>query len=176
MLVYRTIERYKVTSGITDKARSGRPPTARSIRLRKAVRSRVARNSRRSMRKMAKELEINRESLRKLVHQDLGVKSLKRKTVHHLTPSIRQKRLERCKGLLRRRGTQDFGRILFSDKKLFIVEEPTNHQNDRILSTAAKDIPEEVKFVDRVQKLQSVMVWGGVTANSRTNLILSRKE
>ncbi|KAI6653971.1 MhmaT1 transposase [Oopsacas minuta] len=175
MLVYRTIKRYKETSGITDKARSGKPPTARSIRLRKAVRSRVARNHRRSMRKMAKELEINRESLRKLVHQDLGLKSLKRKTVHHLTPSIRQKRLERCKGFLRRLGTQDFEKILFSDEKLFTVEEATNRQNDRILSTTAKDIPEEVKFVDRVQEPQSVMVCGGVTANSRTNLIFIPK-
>ncbi|KAI6658827.1 MhmaT1 transposase [Oopsacas minuta] len=160
MLVYRTIKRYKETSGITDKARSGRSPTARSIRLRKPVRSRVARNPRRSMRKMAKELEIKRESLRKLIHQDLGLKSLKRKTVHHLTPSICQKGLERWKGLLQRLGTEDFEKIIFSDEKLFTVEEATNRQNDRILSTTAKDIPEEVKFVDRVQKPQCVMVWG----------------
>ena len=91
MLVYRTIKRYKDTQGMTDRPRSGRPPTARAIRLRKAVRSRIARNSKRSMRKMAKELGVNRESLRKLVRYDLGLKSLKRKTVHHLTPALRQK-------------------------------------------------------------------------------------
>ena len=51
MLVYRTIKRSKETGGITDKARSGRTLTARSMRLRKVVRSRVARNPRRSMRK-----------------------------------------------------------------------------------------------------------------------------
>ena len=126
MMVHRTIKRYNDTKAITDRPRSGRPPAARSIRLRKAVRSRIARNPRRSMRKMAKELGVNRESLRKLVHYDLGLKSLKRKTVHHLTPALRKKRLERCRGLLRRLALGDDEKILFSDEKLFTVEEATN--------------------------------------------------
>ena len=91
MLVYRTIKRYNDTKGIADRPRSGRPSTTRSIRLRKAVRSRVARNPKRSMRKMA------------------------------------------------------------------------------------KDILEELKYIDRVQKPLSIMVWGGVTADSRTNLIFIPK-
>ena len=171
MLVYRTIKRDNDTKGIADRTRSGRPSTTRSIRLRKAVKSRVARNPRRSMRKMAKDLGVNRESLRIVVREDLGLKSMKRKTVHHLTPTLHRKRIERCKGLLRRLAPDDVSKILFSDEKIFTVEEATNRQNDRILATTSKDIPEELKYIDRVQKPLSVMVWGGVTANSRTNLI-----
>ena len=123
MLVYRTIIRYNDTNSITDRPRSGRPRTARSTRVRKAVRSRVKRNPRRSMRKMAKDLGVNRESLRNLVHNDLGLKSLKRRTVHHLTPALRRKQLERCKGLLRRLAPRDIEKIMFSDGKLFTVKE-----------------------------------------------------
>ena len=160
MLVYRTIKRNNDTKGIADRPRLGRPSTTRSIRLRKAVRSRVARNSKRSMRKMAKDLGVNRESSRKVAREDLGLKSLKRKTGHHLTPTLRQKRVERCKGILRRLASDDVNKILFSDEKLLTVEEATNRQNDRILATTSKDIPEELKYIDRVQKPRSIMVWG----------------
>ena len=175
MLVYRTIKRYNDSKGIADRPRSGRPSTTRSIRLRKAVRSQVARNPKRLMRKMAKDMGVNRESLRKVVREDLGLKSLKRKTAHHLTPTLRQKQVEICKGLLQRLASDDVNKIPFSDEKLFTVEEATNRQNDRILATTSKDIPEELKYIDRAQKPLTIMVWGGVTADSRTNLILIPK-
>ena len=126
------------------------------------------------MRKMAKDMGVNRESLRKVVREDLGLKSLKRKTAHHLTPTLRQKQVERCKGLLQRLASDDVNKILFSDEKLFTVE-ATNRQNDRILATTSKDIPEELEYIDRAQKPLSIMVWGGVTADSRANLIFIPK-
>ena len=109
--------------------------------------------------------------MRKLVCEDLGLKSLKRKKVHHLNQSIRAKRLERSKVLLQRfaRGTEC--QILFSDEKIFTVEEASNSQNDRILARSSKDIPDNIKYTDRVQKPLSVMVWGGVCSNARTNLV-----
>ena len=83
---------------------------------------------------MARELKVGRESLRKLVRSDLGLKSLKRRTGHHLTPAILEKRLKRCRGLLRRLAQIPDDKILFSDEKLFTVEESSNRQNDRILA------------------------------------------
>ena len=61
--------------------------------------------------------------------------------------------------------------ILFSDEKIFTVEEVTNSQNDRILSKRSRDIPEKLKNIDKVHKPLSVMVWSGVSAESRTHLI-----
>ena len=147
MLVYRTIKRYRDTGSVNDRHRSGRPTTTRTVRIRKAMRSRITRNPKRSMRKMAIELGTNRESLRKLVHEDLGLKSLKRKTVHHLTPTLRRKRLVRCKGLLRRLAPRDMDKVLLSDEKLFTVEEVNNRQNDRILASTSKDIPEKLNML-----------------------------
>ncbi|KAI6650827.1 Transposase [Oopsacas minuta] len=109
--------------------------------------------------------------MRKLVVEDLGMKSYKRKNIHHLNDSIRRKRLERCIQLNARfaPGTED--QILFSDEKLFTVEEANNRQNDRILASRSQDIPDRIKYIDRVQKPLSLMVWAGGSADSRTNLI-----
>ena len=169
--VYRTINRFRETGSLSDKPRSGRPVTATTREMKSAVRSRVWRNPRRSVRKMALELKISRGSLRRIVNRDLGLSSFKRKRVHFLTDKIRAKRLSRSKGLLTRFANQGLEKVLFSDEKLFTVEEASNRQNDRILSTSASAILEEHKFVQRVQKPSSVMVWGGVSAIGRTSLV-----
>ncbi|KAI6654040.1 hypothetical protein LOD99_2887 [Oopsacas minuta] len=121
--------------------------------------------------KMSREFCVNHETMRKLVVEDLGMKSYKRNNVHHLNDSIRRKRLERCIQLKARfaPGTED--QILFSDEKLFTVEEASIRQNDRILASRSQDIPDSIKYIDRVQKPLSLMIWAGVSADSRTNLI-----
>ena len=55
--------------------------------------------------------------------------------------------------------------------KNFTVEESHNSQNDRILVPSSKDIRDEKKFIDRVQKSQHLIVWTGVSASCRTNQI-----
>ncbi|KAI6659462.1 Transposase, partial [Oopsacas minuta] len=47
--------------------------------------------------------------------------------------------------------------ILFSDKKLFTVEEASNRQNDHILASRSQDIPDSIEYIDRVQKPLSLM-------------------
>ncbi|KAI6651434.1 hypothetical protein LOD99_5241 [Oopsacas minuta] len=42
-----------------------------------------------------------------------------------------------------------------------MIEEVWNRQNDRILATSSTAISENLKYIDRVQKPMSVMVWGG---------------
>ena len=79
MMVYRTIKRYKETCSFENKPRPGRPTSVRTRKLKNVVRCRISRNPRRSMRKMACELKVGRESLRNLVRIDLGLKSLKRR-------------------------------------------------------------------------------------------------
>ncbi|KAI6646993.1 hypothetical protein LOD99_8992 [Oopsacas minuta] len=70
------------------------------------------------------------------------MESYKRKNVHHLNDSIGRKRLERCIQLKVgfAPGTED--QILFSDEKLFTVEEASNRQNERTLASRSQDIPD----------------------------------
>ena len=61
--------------------------------------------------------------------------------------------------------------ILFSDEKLFVVEQQINKQNDRILATNKESLPPSPFHVSRTQKPVSVMVWVGVTSDGRTPLV-----
>ena len=120
---------------------------------------------------MALGMEISRRSVSRIVKNDLGMKSLKRKKMHFLTPLIREKRKVRSKGLLERHAVYGADNILFSDEKLFTIEEATNSQNDRIIASSVSAITEEVRCVGRLQKPLSVMVWAGVSAIGRTPLV-----
>ena len=139
--------------------------------MKKLIRDRVRRNPRRSMRKMASELGVSRTSVHKIVNRSLGLSSYKRRKVHYLTDTMKQKRLIRSRGLLLRLAERGIDNVLFSDEKLFTIEEASNSQNDRILSTKPSAIPKELLYVKRVQKPRSVMVWSGISAIGRTPLI-----
>jgi hypothetical protein len=169
--VYRTLNRFSETGSLRDRERSGRPKSVTSPNLKRIVRDRIFRNPRRSMRKMTAELDVNRESIRCLIRKDLGLFPFKRHRVHHLNASIRDKRLIRSKALLRRLAKINAENVLWSDEKLFTIEESTNRQNDCILSSTSSAIPEHFKYVDRNHHPASVMVWAGVSRNARTELI-----
>ena len=96
---------------------------------------------------------------------------LRRKKVHMLTTAMQQKSVDRSRALLSRATPEVLNNILFSDEKLFMIEQASNSQNDRILSPSVKDIPKNLRFVPRCQKPASVMVWAGISADSRTDLI-----
>ena len=169
--IYRTIERYEVTGRITDKPRSSRPRFVTTLRLKKVRREIIRRNPRRSMSKRAKELKVSRRSIGRVVKNNLKMRSFKRKRVHHLTTLVKAKRTSRSKGLLKRHAIHGLESFLFSDEKLFTIEEATNPQNDRIISSSVSSIPEELRYVNHIQKPLSVMVWAGISSIGRTPLI-----
>ena len=107
---------------------------------------------------MSRNFSVSHDSVRKLVRNELGLKSLKLQTAHHLSPSLRQKGFERTKKLLARLAVGTENNILFSDEKVFTVEESHNSQNDRLLAPSSKSISDDEKFIDRVQKPQYLMV------------------
>ena len=83
--------------------------------------------------------------------------------MHFLSKQIREKRKSRSKILLNRLANQGLERVVFSDEKLFTIEEATNTQNDRILAKTSSSIPE--------QHSSSVMVWAAISAVGLTPLI-----
>ena len=119
---------------------------------------------------MAQDFQISDRSLRRVIHDDLGLKALIRKKVHMLTTTMQQKRVDRSRALLSHDTPEVLNNILFYEI-LFTIEQAANSQNDRILSPSVKDVPENLRFVPRCQKPASVMVWAGISADSRTDLI-----
>ena len=94
-LIYPTNQRYEEAESLKDRARSGRPRNERTRELKAKIRKLIVRNPRRSMRKMSRDFGISSRSIGRVVHDDLGLKSLKRRKVHMLTKAIREKRLQR---------------------------------------------------------------------------------
>uniref|UniRef100_A0A1I7RU52 DDE_3 domain-containing protein n=1 Tax=Bursaphelenchus xylophilus TaxID=6326 RepID=A0A1I7RU52_BURXY len=121
-----------------------------------------------SMRKIARETGLSRTSVRRMAKDVLKLKPYKLQKVQRLTERDKKVRLERCRKLKRRAAGQVWEKILFSDEKLFSLEQAQNHQNDRFWST---EHPGPSAIVERRQKPLSVMVWGGICASGKTPLI-----
>ena len=65
--VYDAVARYKELGNAKDCPRSGRPRSARTKENIKAVRERVRRNPKRSMRKMANQMKMDPKSMRTII-------------------------------------------------------------------------------------------------------------
>jgi transposase len=170
-----TIKRWRETRSIADRPRSGRPRTAR---IRNAVRKigmRIRRNRRRSHRKLAAALGTSRSTIRRILEFDLGLKAYKRRKVHGLSIAQKKQRRIRCNRLLRRCASYRMNSIVFSDEKLFTVEEKLNKQNDRIYAVAFEAIPEKFRTVQRFQSRSSIMVWGAVSGQGKFPLVIIDK-
>ena len=166
-----TIRRFRETGTTKDRPRTGRPVTATTPTLVKRIRERIRSNPKRSLRKMAKEMNISERSVRRVVKTRMGLRPIKLQKTHALTDQMKATRLQRCRALLQRFTPADTSDILFTDEKLFNVEQTFNHQNDRIWSQSVKEASKKGRYVSRKGHPASVMVWAGVTATGKTPLI-----
>lgn len=165
-VVYRTIERYNELGSTNDRKGRGRPRTVVTTGNIKKVRERVRRNANRSVRKMSKEMGISRSSLSRIVKDHLLLTAYKKNTGQMLTDSTKVKRKERCLKLLKRFHGYRYREILFTDEKIFTVEEKLNKQNDRVYAISHPNV-----IVSRTSHPLSVMVFAGITASGKTPLL-----
>lgn len=169
--IENTVRRFRETGTTKDRPRSGRPATATTPIITRSIRDKIRHNPKRSLRKVAKELNISEKTVRNYVKKRLGLQPIKLQKSHALTDDSKQKRLQRCRELLKRFKPVDTLDILFTDEKLFTVEQSFNHQNDRIWSKSVKDANNNGRYVSRKGHPASVMVWAGVTATGKTPLV-----
>lgn len=141
----------------------------------KKVRKRLKRNPRRSANKMAKDLKISDRSVRRILENKLKTNPYKIQKVHQLTNEQKKLRVKKAKELKRRAASGHLENIVFSDEKVFTVQQVLNKQNDRVwlVERSFKDF--EHLTATRTQKPASVMVWAGITRNGRTPLIFLPK-
>lgn len=173
--VYRTISRLRDTGSIKNRPGSGRPRSVRSINRIKAIREKVRRNPRRSAGKLALESGISKTSMRRILNIDLGLKPYKKIKRHGLSAKNKKDRIDRCKRLLKRHGQKSVEKIVFSDEKMWMLQESYNAQNDRIYSISINDVPQNVRTVQRYQNSSAIMVWGAVSHNGKLPLIFVDK-
>ena len=133
---------------------SGRSRTVRTPEKIK-IRERIRRNPTRSARKLAKETNTSRSTIQRILHED-GLRPFKKRKVHGLTDAQKKKRYERSGTLL---AWHENDEIIFSDEKIFLLEEPFNPQQHRVWAVSLHDIPANKLQVERFQNVTSVMVW-----------------
>ena len=137
-----------------------------------AVKARIRRNPKRSMRAMARDMNVSEKTIRNIVKIDLKMSSFKMQTRQYLTDLQKEKRLARAKILLNKlKAGTDTDEIIFSDEKLFTVESIFNRQNDRVLAKSSADIPDSTRSVFRRQKPSSVMVWAAISKTWKSPII-----
>jgi hypothetical protein len=175
----RLLRNIKVTGSANRKVGSGRPRSARTHENIAAVEELVMSQEDQpgthlSVRQIAKQTAINRESVRNIVHKDLRLKALKRKRAQELTTANKLTRLVRCKQLLRQFPQHRVHFIWYTDEKIFTVAPPVNPQNDRLYVTSAtrkREVSAKRLLHTRPTYSQSVMVSVGVSSLGCTQLV-----
>jgi inhibitor of nuclear factor kappa-B kinase subunit alpha len=168
--ISRTIARYLELGTLNDRTRSGRPRTARTQQLLTNVKQQIHRQPRRSQRILARHFHVSQATIQRTLGHDLHLKAYKLQKAQALTLQSRQKRLVRSRALNQRFTDMEAQRIVFSDEKLFCMEEAQNAQNCRIYALHIRDIPHEMTIISRWQKPGNVMVWAGVSFRGKTPL------
>uniref|UniRef100_A0A7I4YMI3 HTH_7 domain-containing protein n=1 Tax=Haemonchus contortus TaxID=6289 RepID=A0A7I4YMI3_HAECO len=167
-----TVHRIVKRGLVNDKPRSGRPVSVTTPRLRKMIKERLRREPCRSMRKMAAELGVSSTSMRRVIREQLNLYPYRLRKLHSISDKTKYERKTKCRALLKR-GTHLV--TLFTDEKLFSVEEKFNPQNTRILATSSHEADGKGRVVFRSHFASSVMVWAGICATGRTPLIFVGK-
>lgn len=173
--VYYNIKKLSETGSIQERPRSGRPRTAATPRMIKVIRSRIHRNPQRSTRKLAADLKTSKSSVNRILSHRLHFKAYRKRKVHGLSNDQKIARRKRCKVLLERFGSGTVENIIFSDEKLFVVQQSHNAKNDIVYSLSLEDIPEQFRTVQRFQNSSSVMVWGAVSKKGKLPLVFIKK-
>ena len=124
--------------------------------INRTIKKRVQRNSTVSMRKVTRETGISCESVRLITKQELQLNPYKLQMVQLLTADSKRVGLDRCRRRLRRVAPLNYERILFTDEKLFAIEQAHNHQNDRSWCAEA---PGTSVIVEHRLNPKPVMVW-----------------
>ncbi|CAD6195867.1 unnamed protein product [Caenorhabditis auriculariae] len=122
VLVFRTAQRYRRLGTSDDMQRSGRPVTVTTPEAVKAVREKIRRTPERSVRKMAKEYKMSRESMRTVVKDKLKMIPYRMQKGASLNQKNKTLRMKKARKLLA--GTKDGSHLttLFTDEKIFTVE------------------------------------------------------
>ena len=103
--------------------------------------TRITNNPKVSLRQHARELEVSLDTIQQAV-AELGFKSFVRRKVQLITESARDRRLARAKKLLSwMKSSRAVSTVrIFSDKKIFTVDQFHNRHNDRWLAVNKDDV------------------------------------
>lgn len=177
--VSRVINKIDNDESTERKPGSGRPKSVRTqqniVRVSELICSQDDDpHSHKSPREIERETGIPRSSVRRIVKQDLQLKTYKRVIGQKLNENVKLKRLQRSRELLERFPNERSVRsIWFTDEKTFTVATPVNSQNDRVYSVATKksQVQERRLIRERDHFSRGIMVSIGVSRMGKTSVV-----
>ncbi|UYV75622.1 hypothetical protein LAZ67_13000780 [Cordylochernes scorpioides] len=127
----------------------------------KNVKEKIDGNPGKSMRAIAKEMDVGSMTIVRTIHEDLGLKSYAFRKGQLLTENMKNNRKGKAAALLNNLKHDSFGMLrFFSDEKNFDVDQKINPRNDRWI---CKD-PSEIPVVMHTKFPASVMVLGVISS------------
>lgn len=168
MFIIRAVKRWRNTGDVQPAKKPGRQRKTRTKKMIKRVRDRLRRNPCQSVRKIGRALGINKSSIHEITKYDLGLKGYKKQRVHGLTDKQKKARIQKCKILINRLADRE---MIFSDEKMFILQDTYNSQNNRVYSTSLDTCPTDKLKVQRFQNSSKVMVWGAISPRGQFPLL-----
>ncbi|KIH56642.1 hypothetical protein ANCDUO_13177 [Ancylostoma duodenale] len=115
---------------------------------------------------MASDLGLSEKTVRRVMKEDLNLRPFKIQEVHYLNERMKLKRLHKIKKMRRSAVAGHHRRILFTDEKMFTLNPPHNHRNDRVLLSEESRRTGNVHTLARRHFTTSIMVWAGIRQNS----------
>lgn len=161
--VYVIAKSKKGDNSIARKEGSGGHNKKRDKTFLRDLKTKIEADPTTSMNRLAKTMEVDHRTIRRAVNDDLGLKSYTRTLRHLLTAGMKEKRLARCKKVLNWLKATPSKVMIFSDKKIFTVDQVVNRRNDRFLAQTT----EGVKGGYRTKHPQQVMVLGVVASDGK---------
>jgi len=163
--IFNTKKRLKEFGHVKRRPGSCGKPTVTTPRLVANLKARIKRNPIRSMRGMAKELNVSEFTVRSIVKKKIGAKSLSRTKIFLLTDRLKALKLERSKKLLWIL-KKKMPIILFTDEKYFTVDQVQNSRTDRyITKLKIRDVPDHIRTIKKTKHPSQLMMFGLVASN-----------
>jgi hypothetical protein len=133
MFIYWSIKPCEEIWRVEDRTQAGRLKILRAQAAIETVRERIRRNP---LWKeiMSRELNISTQSMSRLIRDDLHMRAHRCSKRHVLTPALRAIRRTRAERLLQWHAENGHENILFTDEKIFTIEEQYNNQQQDLCS------------------------------------------
>jgi transposase len=165
--IYYQLHRYLKTGSYSRVKGQGRKRTARTPDNVTKIKAKFKKDPFKSMRQVARELQINKKQVRQVVKVDMKAKSRARVKKHLVTQVSKEKWLEKSQNLLNII-RKKMPAILFSDKKVFDVDSVSNSRLDRYVSLdKTEEVPDNVKYKFETKHPASTMMFGLISSDGK---------
>ncbi len=144
--VYSAKRLYEATGSFTKCLSPGQPRSVQTGALIEAVKEQIKENPRKNIHQLAREHQVDKTTMNKLVKKDLKLKSEAVVKVQSLTTLQRQKCLKRCREMLNWQKSNLRKVIAFSDEKNFFTDAFSNDCNTHYLAKKPDDVDPSIRY------------------------------